>query len=397
MGQTGKNIVVALKVEETFNTAPGDTDAEQLRINASPGLSLKRALIESGEMRSDLLTTIARLGSQEVPGSYTSEFSVGSFDTILQAVMRSTWVAAVAITEADMTSITTTTSTIVAAAGSWITEGVRVGDVVRLTDHATAANNNLNLRVTAVTASTITVAGTPLTLDASADSAFTLTILKKLINGATPTRRSFYIEEYLKDLDLSVVHGGCRAISLQFNGQPDGHVMLGIGVLGASAEPLADSASPYYTTPTQYTSVGLVMADASIRFGGEEVTAIDNFQLNITISASAMSVCGSSTTPDVFDTEMKVTGAISGLRRNLTNLTRYKDETELELHVLLVEPETAPADCVSIFVPRLKLTDVDSALGGDGPMVENLPFTVGVKTAATGYDQTMLSICTSAA
>ena len=43
-------------------------------------------------------------------------------------------------------AITTTTSTIVAAAGSWITAGVRVGDIVTLTGHSTAANNSLRLR-----------------------------------------------------------------------------------------------------------------------------------------------------------------------------------------------------------------------------------------------------------
>lgn len=79
-------------------------------------------------------------------------------------------------TSGTLTSITTTTTTIVAASGSWITQGVKVGDLVVLTNHATGANNNLRLGVAAVTASTITIASSNLTANAVPDSAFTLTI-----------------------------------------------------------------------------------------------------------------------------------------------------------------------------------------------------------------------------
>jgi hypothetical protein len=80
------------------------------------------------------------------------------------------------LTSGTLTSITTTTNTIVAASGSWITQGVKVGDLVVLTNHATAANNNLRLGVAGVTASTITIASANLTANAVPDSAFTLTI-----------------------------------------------------------------------------------------------------------------------------------------------------------------------------------------------------------------------------
>jgi len=77
---------------------------------------------------------------------------------------------------AGLTSITTTTSTIVASAGSWITAGFAVNDVVILTGHSTAANNNKPLNITALTASTMTVAQT-LVADGVADTAFTVTRL----------------------------------------------------------------------------------------------------------------------------------------------------------------------------------------------------------------------------
>ena len=137
MSQLGQNVIVAYKVQATAGTAPGATGGKRVRLNQSPGLSMTRALIESNEIRGDMLTAMARLGHRSVGGGYNGDLSIGSWDDWLEAAVRATWVAAVAITESTMTSITTTTSTIVAAAGSWITEGVRVGDLVRLTDHAT--------------------------------------------------------------------------------------------------------------------------------------------------------------------------------------------------------------------------------------------------------------------
>ena len=150
------DVIVAIKPEATYNTAPGTGSGERLRIRPSPGMSLVKNMSPNDEVSLDLQDRLARHGTQSVPGSYNLVWAVDAQDTALEALMRSTWVAAVAITQATMTSITTTTSTIVAAAGSWLTQGVRRGDVVRLTGHATAANNSINLLVASVSASTIT-------------------------------------------------------------------------------------------------------------------------------------------------------------------------------------------------------------------------------------------------
>jgi hypothetical protein len=362
-------------------------------------MSLTKALINSNEVRSDGLTSIARHGSRQASGSYTAELSNGSFDMLMEAVMRSTWVAATAITQATMTSITTTTTTIVAAAGSWITQGVRVGDVVRLTGFATTANNNINLRVKAVTASTITVHGTaPLVLDASPDASFTLTILKKLKNATTPTKRTFYIDEYNQDIDLSEVYGGCRFISMKISGTPDGMAMVEFGVLGASGTPLAMGSSPYYIAPTQFTSIPLVFADATISYNGSDIANATAFELTYVIAAATQPIIGSSVTPDVFDNNASLTGSISIVRQDLAALTALSAETEMQLHVLLVEPEAEPKDCISFYVPRLKLTAVSGSIGGDGALVDQLPWTAGVPdTTVTATDASLLTICTSAA
>ena len=53
-------------------------------------------------------------------------------------------------------------------------------------------------------------------------------------------------------------------------------------------------------------------------------------------------------------------------------------------------------DYIAIYVPRIKVMDQDSALGSDGAMVETLAWEAGVRASATGFDQTLLTISTSA-
>ena len=402
--QTGKNVVIAAKVEATFNTAPSAGSATQLRFNPSQGMSLTKALINSGEVRSDLLTSIARHGSRQASGSYTAELSNGSFDMLFEAVMRSTWVAATVITvdnTAPNTSFTVDTSSQFTYIGTTtlLTKGLRAGDVCRFANMSTAANNAVNVRIKSISASglVVTTYGTPLTTQ-GADSAATLTIMKKVKNGATATKRTFYIDEYNQDIDLSEVYGGCRFISMKVSGSPDGMAMVEFGVLGASGAPLASGASPYFTSPTQFTSIPLVFADATVSYNGADIAIATAFELNYVIAAATQPIIGSSITPDVFDNAASLSGSISIVRQDLAALTALSAETELAINIMLVEPEAEPKDCINFYIPRVKLTAVSGSLGGDGALVDQLPWTAGVPLAATtDTDASLLTISTSAA
>jgi hypothetical protein len=401
--QTGRNVLVAFKAETTFNTPPVVlTGAKRFRPNPGGGLKLQLAEIAPNEVRNDGMTSMPRLGSRSVSGGYAGDLSVGTFDDLIEAALRGTWVATVAITQATTlggsaaaTSITTTANTIVAAAGSWITQGVRVGDVVRLTGHSTVANNNRNLRVTGVTALVITVAET-IVLDATPDASFTLTISKKITQPTVPVRRSFTFEEYEQDVDLTEQGTGVRVSSMKISGQPDGMCIIEFGLVGADLNPLTTGTSPFYTSPTLTSTIALTLVDATIRFGGADIAVLTAFEVMYDLTAKTLPVIGSVVTPDVFENPSVVKGSISGVRSDMTNLTRFKAETELELQVLAVEPESEPKDFVSIFLPRIKLTGVDKAFGSDGAMIEALPFTAGPKENTTGYDTTMIAITTSA-
>lgn len=395
MGQLGQNVDVGVKLESALNTAPGVTGAELFRYTkGTPGLSMSRALIESNEVRKDMMMAMARMGSKSVGGSLNGEISDGSYETFLEATMRSTWTAEQTITEATgggPTSVTTTTSTIVGNSGSWITAGVRVGDIIRPTNFTDAGNNNINLRVTGLTATTITVAGTPLTLNASPDSSFTITILKKLVSAATPTRRSFWIEQYYRDIDVSHFFGGCRFGGFSITGNPNGMATIEFRLVGIEQTTDSGQGGAYYTTPTEHTSIGLTMVDSIIRFDGADV-GVSAFTLNYDLQPSTQPLSGTVLSADVYDNEARLSGSVSMNKEDAADIDNFGSETEIELHAMLVEPEAEPKTAFGIFIPRLKLTGVGGPIGNPGPLVETKPFTAGPKDNTSGYDQTNIMI-----
>lgn len=396
--QTGKSVLVAYKVEATINVAPGTGSGTQLRMYGG-GLKLNKAYINSQEIRPDQQTSVGRHGSRSVDGSFNCEMSLGTHDDWYEAVLRTTWATSFAVTNATiagatLSAITCGTNTVVSDGGSWITAGVRAGDIFRLTNYSTAGNNSINLQVKSVTTNTITTFGSSVMTAGATDTTFTLTVLRKLKAAATPTERTFYVEQYYQNIDQSEVYGGVKLIGMDINGTPDGMAQVTFSALGVSADSLATGSSPYYISPTLTTSLPLVFADATISYNGVDVAVATAFNLSYKTTAKTEPVIGSPTSPDVFANDSQLTGSISFIRTNLNTFDQFTDETQVDIRILLVENESEPKDCIALFIPGVKLSSITTTLGGDGAMIETANFTGGM-ASATGYDASMLTISTS--
>lgn len=396
MAQTGKDIKVNFRVEATLNTAPGTSGGETLRLTPSPGLQLAKDAIRSNEIRDDGLSTIPRHGSRMVSGAYSGELSASSFNTPIAAVCRATQTAASTLTQASasLTSIVfgtnyvalvTTTST-----GGFVTAGIRVGDVFRITG-SSATNNNLNAQVVAMTTHTLTVPTGTFTAEATAVSSYSLTRGTKIFNADAVVRQSYYFEQAYLGLDKSELFGGCRFTGLTLTGSPNGMAEIGLNVMGLSATIAEGASSPYYTAPTEYTTAPLVFADAAIYFDGAKLTTATSFSLTLDNGGATLPVIGSSVGPDVFTGSARLSGSLSFLIEDLDTIGDFADEDELELFVLMQGVEATPKSYVGLYVPRLKLMGLDKPLGSDGALIETVQWEAGVKVAATGYDGTLMT------
>lgn len=399
--QSARSISVAFKEQGALGTPATGAGASAFRYTGGGGLALSKNKLRSGESRSDGLSTIGRHGHRSVAGGYNAALSLGTFDALLQAIMRGTWSAALTITEATagLTSITTTANTIVASAGSWITAGLRVGDVIRLSGHSTAANNDRNLRIVGLTATVITVAET-LTANATGDTTFTITRPKKLINPALPVNRYFTFEEREEDIDASLLFPDCMVSSLRLTMTPEGEVALEFGLVGRDMQVLEGAASPNFTTPATTATVGLVAADASVRLGNQTIASLTAFDLSLNLGVTTQPVIGSLVPRGPYAGNLQpITGSISAIREDMELVKKYLNEEQLSLHFLLVEPDSEPKDFLSVYLPLLTFDGNTKNLGNDGAYIQTIPYEAGKQLNAAGNvnDLTMIAFQTSAA
>lgn len=405
--QTQWNSYCAFKVQSALGTQSSGGSAEVLRVAGGPGGRLTKAAVESNEVRNDGMRTRGRHGTQKTNASYTTQLSHSEAEAVPQAILRGTYGSAnTAITEAtaSLASITTTTSTIVAGGGSWITAGVKVGDVWRLTGHATSANNSKNLIVTGVTASTITVPAGTLTTDASPDTSFTLTKTgRTLIQPAAGSlvNRYWTVEEYDVDTDCSEVFTDCVWSSMRFSMQPNGIIMVDRSWVGTGQfEVKTAGSAPHFTSPSTSTGVPMSVADASLYVNGTSVVSLTSFDLTIDNKATAPDTFGSAASryaPDVFTGQIGISLNLSMLRTDVTAVTDFNAETQYSMHILCVENESEPKDFFSIYIPNFTLGGVDkSALSKEGgPRIVTLQVPealVGKDEAGGAYDATMIKM-----
>lgn len=404
-GNPGTNVSVRYKVESVYGTPVTGAGSEELRIQPGQGLKMDRALIEDPTVRSDGQREMARLGYKTVTGTYPSTLSLGTFNTWLGALFRNTFVATTLKFTCDggaaHTSLTITLQNTLTLAGTdnfITTHGLRVGDVIRLGAIGVGADN-VNAIIATIAANVITVLGTPWT-NFTADSNATLTVMKKLTNGATLTRSSYTIEQYLTDLDESEQFAGCRVSSMKLSFQPNEVVKVEFGIVGQQEALLGTAAAPGLTSPTQYTSIGLVAVDSSINLAGVSIATITGGELMFDLNVQGIACVGSTVTPDVWENPMKVTGSLTAVRTALTgsHLARFLAETDnVELSLLFLEPDPAvPFDFIHLFLPRLKYLGDVGSLGSVGPIVETIPVYGAAKSPTTGYDAATCSISTSA-
>lgn len=395
--QTQSNGYVALKAQAGLGSQASGSGARILRTAGGAQGKMSKTAIESNEVRRDGMRARGRHGSQQASGAYDTELSLGSLDDIIAAVMRGSWGSAdLAITQVAMTSVTTTTSTIVAAGGSWITQGLRVGDIIRATGLPDAANNSKNLRITGLTASTITVAEA-LVANAGADTSFSITRPgRTIINPATLSKSYFTIEEHELDIDGSEIFTDCVWGSIKFSMQPNGLVMASPNWVGTGQfETKTGVSAPHFTSPTETTADPMSALDATLRFGTGDVVDLQAFDLTIDIGPTAPAVAASRYSPEVFTGQMAVSLNLTLLRQDLLRVGDYLAETQCSLHLMAPENESAPQDFFSIFVPNFTLGTVDkSALGKDGggrtQSITVPPALVGKDNRGGAYDATMI-------
>src|SRR5262245_52428273 len=149
---------VKYKVESTWGTVPSASGSQALRRTGTT-VGLKKQTYRSAEILAHYQVQDYRHGIRSVEGTLSGELSPGTYRDFMAAAVRRAYAAIAASTGLSITiSGSGPTWTVARSAGSWLTDGEKIGQVGRLTAGSfNAANLNKNLVITAVTALNLTV------------------------------------------------------------------------------------------------------------------------------------------------------------------------------------------------------------------------------------------------
>jgi len=388
--QSQRRVNVVYGVESAYNTqASAGGTSKYLRVS-SGGLTLAKQAIPYNEVRADGLMSRGRHGFRNVNGNYVSDLCFANHDDFLAASFRSSWAAAVTLTQASMTSatVTPTGTTITASTGSWITAGLRVGDVITFASGLNAADIAKNLRIVGLTATVITVDKTLTT--ATAAATWSATRARKLVQGLTDS--SFTIEESEVQIDASEIFTGCRITSLQMGLQPNNLVQAQFGIIGADMNVTTGAASPYFTAPSSGgTNVPLAAVDAQLLIGSTAAVDITAASIQIDMQANNLPVVGATVTPDVITNSFQVQGSITALRQDLSRVSSFLSETQLSLSMMLNELGTT--NYIHVYIPNMTFAgDQKSGIGAEGPRTATIPLLIGADDRGGAYDATMIKL-----
>ena len=389
--QTGVGLIIAYRKETAYGVLPAnDASAKQLR-RVSFGLSLKKDLIKSEEIRRDYQRPAGRHGMRKVDGSIVGELSPGSYADFVGSALRRLYATVTTLGALINVTATVGAPQFVRGTGSWITDGLRVGMIVRMTGWTTTGtgNNTKNFTIIALTATGMTV-GEAVAAKAAGDSIVVSIPGKVTFAPLTAhTDESYALESWASAVPQSLRFLGNKVGSIDIDLPPNDKASITIGFMGQDR---AKSTTQYFTAAVAAgTSTMLTGLTGLIYIAGVSVGVLTAFKIMVNGDPEVQGVVGSNITPDVFQGPIDVSGSFSVLWNAATFDDYFDLETEVSVVVKLVDGTAAAADFITITMPFIKMA------GGDQPdapkaIVQSFEFAARVGDGTSGFEATTIQI-----
>ena len=391
---SGINKVVSYKKETSFGTLPSPTTGGQTLRRVSSTFNLTKETYQSEEIRTDYQLVDFRHGVRAVEGSISGELSAGTYADFLASALARNWTAATpsALGSTTIASVGGT-YTITRTTGSWLTDTVRVGNVIRLTGFATA-NNNVNLLVIALTATVVTVValnGIKLTNETVA-SGGTYKVQGKTTYAPTTghTDDSYTFEEWYADIGQSEVTVGNKVNTVGIALPATGLTTVDLSFMGQDLK--QRGVAQFFTSPSAQNSNGIFAAvNGALIVNGAPVALVTGANFNINRNMTSEAVVGSNIKPEIYEGRIIVDGDFTTLYQDGTFAGYFDNETEISLVVALTTNSLPNSEFMSFTIPRLKLS-TDTKDDGEKGIVSSNSFQALKGFGANGFEATTLMI-----
>lgn len=361
---------------------------------------LNRATYVNDEIVQHQQSTGVNLGTASSSWTFDGLMSPGTYSALFAALLRKVFAATTPITTASFTVAGSGPYTLTRAAGSYLTDGVKIGDVVRITagSYTNPVNMNNNFVITGLSATVATFVtlngSTPIAEGPIASSTLTIVGKKSLVPLTGHTDTLFTIEEWFADISKSELFPDIRIGQMDIGLPASGNATLkmtsqGLGVRTAGTSQVLTAPASATTSPVLTAVRGVLMVN------GTKNQVVTGVTLNIKTSLSMEGpVVGSNYAPDMARGRVEVMGSFTALFDSTTLRDLYDAETLTSLVVVMSADTSNAADFVSFSLSAMKLTGA-APDDGEKAIIRTYPFTAQINAAggaALASDQTILTI-----
>lgn len=356
---------------KTANGTPGiaaaGSGAKQLR-RVTGMVDLNKDTYTSNEIRSDLQRADFRHGVRRATAKISGEASPGSYSDFMAGSLKRDFTALAAITGLSITisGAGPTYYTVARATGSWLTSGLKVGMVIRLSAGTfNVANANKNLVIAGMTALNLavyTLNGSSLVPEGPIASSTVTAVGKSTWAPLTGhIEKYFSIEEWYPEVPFSGTGYDLRVSNMALDLPATGIATCGFDLMGVD---VVDAATQRFTSPTALGTTGVCAAvNGLVISQGTAVAVITAMSMQVSSAYSGDPVVGSNNIPSLTPGRIIVNGSLSVKFIDTTFRNAFTAETEVDLAVVLSTNNTAAADFIAFVLSRVKL---DSNARDDG-------------------------------
>ena len=363
-------------------TAPagaGGTATYMRRVTST--LDFKRTNFKSKEILTTQQIRDMRLGVKSVAGTISGELTVGGYQQPIESVLRQ--ISQTAVTSGALITVTaastgTRTGTFTRSAGSFLTDGFKVGDVIQQAGWTTTAtNNNAHfMLISALTATVMTVNtldGTAVIAKAAGDSVTISQVGKKTWTPQTGHTRDYYtIEHWHSDIAQSEQYTDCIFGEVDLKIPATAIADIAFPVMGLN---MVTGTAEYFTTPGAIPTGGsLAGVNGLLLVNGAVIGVVTSIEIKIKGNNTVIGgVVGATVDPDIYIGPLEVEGSATILFTDNTLRDTFTSETESSLVVVLTANNTPNSPFTAFVMPRIKFTD---AAKSDGPagIAQTMPF-----------------------
>lgn len=368
-----------------YGVLPGAAGAREFR-KVSDSIALKKNKIQSAAIQTNAQRPMARHGGRTVDGNIGVELALGLIDSELASVVRRDWTAVAPLAGLTVTAAAAAPH-FVRAAGSWITDGLALGMLIKFTGFTAGAvaNNGKLYTIIALTATEITVAES--VVAAANAAAIGVTIPGKItyIPETGHTNDSYTIEKWYSAVGESYRFTGQRVASVNIGLAADDKVSAEIAYMGQDRQ---KATAAYFTNPAAPGGGDMLVTPSGLAIiNGKATKVCTNFSLDINGNASVGKVVGANVTPDVFMDMIDVSGQISVYYEN-GEMDDYFDQEQAI--TLINRLDDGIGGAFVIAMPYVKV--FGGGESGDKEIIRQYDYTAGPNASGTGIGKSTIML-----